>query len=321
MKKRLMILDGLNMWMRSYIVDPSLSTNGEPIGGVKGFFKILQKLSKEVKPDYIVIVWDGAGGSKKRKTLHKEYKSGRAPVRLNRNIDLNEAQQQENKTWQLNRTIEYLNLTPVVQLIEDGVEADDIISFVSNMERFSGWNKVIVSSDKDFYQLCDDETIVYRPVQEQVLNKNKIVEEFGIHPLNFALARAMAGDPSDNLSGLRGVGLGTISKRIPFLKESKEYEIKDVVDFCKEQRKESKLKFFDTVAEGEEVIQFNYKMMQLYNPQLSYRAKKRVEFIFENSFNSFSHTEFVANAIHDGFGQVNFESLFALFRRIALENR
>jgi len=64
---RVLIIDALNMYFRAYIVDPSLSSNGQPIGGVKGFLKILQKLVRETKPDQIVIAWDGAGGSQKRK--------------------------------------------------------------------------------------------------------------------------------------------------------------------------------------------------------------------------------------------------------------
>ena len=85
-KNRVLVIDALNMYFRSYIVDPSLSTNGQPIGGVKGFLKILQKLVRETKPDEVVVVWDGPGGSRKRKTMNKNYKEGRKPIRLNRGI-------------------------------------------------------------------------------------------------------------------------------------------------------------------------------------------------------------------------------------------
>ena len=62
--KRVMIVDALNAYLRAYIVDPSLSTNGQPIGGVKGLFKILQKLVREIKPDEILMVWDGPNGTR-----------------------------------------------------------------------------------------------------------------------------------------------------------------------------------------------------------------------------------------------------------------
>ena len=58
MPKRLMIIDSLNLFIRNYVVDPSMSTNGQPLGGLKGYFKSLQKLIRDVKPDGIVIVWD-----------------------------------------------------------------------------------------------------------------------------------------------------------------------------------------------------------------------------------------------------------------------
>ena len=164
--KRLLIIDALNMYFRAYIVDPSLSTNGQPIGGVKGFLKILQKLVRETKPDQIVICWDGAGGSQKRKTLAKGYKEGRKPIRLNRDIrNMTENEEVENKIWQQTRLVELLNEMPIIQLMLESVEADDIISYVAGSPQYKGWQKVIVSSDKDFFQLCDDETIVFRPIQ------------------------------------------------------------------------------------------------------------------------------------------------------------
>ena len=215
--KRVLIIDALNMYFRAYIVDPSLSTNGQPIGGVKGFLKILQKLVRETKPDHIVIAWDGAGGSQKRKSVNKGYKEGRKPIRLNRDIrNLSENEEMENKIWQQTRLIEYLNELPISQTMLPAVEADDVIAYVSKLGHFADWQKVIVSSDKDFFQLCDDNTVVFRPIQKQIMNTKRLVDEFSIHPNNMALARAIAGDKSDNLPGVAGVGLGTIKKRFEF---------------------------------------------------------------------------------------------------------
>ena len=69
--KRLIVIDALNAYFRAYIVNPSMSMNGSPIGGYKGFLGILQKLCKDMKPDEIIIAWDGAGGSQKRKQINK----------------------------------------------------------------------------------------------------------------------------------------------------------------------------------------------------------------------------------------------------------
>ena len=201
--KRLVVVAALNMYFRAYIVNPTLSSNGDPIGGMVGFLKILQKLCRETRPDEIVVCWDGEGGSRKRKSTNKNYKAGRKPIRLNRDIrNLTENEELENKIWQQTRLVEYLNNLPIIQLMLPAVEADDIISQVVQDPKYSGWQKIIVSSDKDFFQLCDNETVILRPIQKQIMNTNTIVEKFNIHPNNFALARAIVGDVSDNLPGI-----------------------------------------------------------------------------------------------------------------------
>ncbi len=74
--KRVMIVDALNAYFRAFIVNPSISIHGQPIGGLKGFLGILQKLCRDIKPDSIVIIWDGPGGSRKRREQNKNYKAG-----------------------------------------------------------------------------------------------------------------------------------------------------------------------------------------------------------------------------------------------------
>lgn len=314
-----MIIDGTNNFMRSYIVDPSLSTNGAPIGGVKGFFKTLQKLSREIQPDQIVICWDGADGSKKRRTMVKSYKEGRKPIRLNRSDRiLNENQEKDNRIWQQVRLMEYMNELPVIQFVLDSVEADDIISAVAQDKVYKGWFKVIVSSDKDFYQLCDDETIVHRPIQQETLNKPRVIKEFGIHPKNFALARAIAGDKSDNLPGVPGVGLGTLSARFPFLSEDKDYKLQELVEFC--EQVEKPLKVHQGIIDNQEIIEQNYSMMQLYSPLISIQGRQKIRFTLDNFEFGFNKTEVDKMMTYDGFGVVNFTDLYAIFRRICVDN-
>ena len=320
--KRLLVIDALNMYFRAYIVDPSLSTNGQPIGGVKGFLKILHKLVRETKPDQIVICWDGAGGSQKRKTLAKGYKEGRKPIRLNREIrNMTENEEVENKIWQQTRLVELLNEMPIMQLMLESVEADDIISYVVGSEKYSGWQKVIVSSDKDFFQLCDDETVVFRPIQKEVLNKNSIIEKFNIHPGNFALARAVAGDKSDNLPGVPGVGLATVAKRFPFMKTEEVCTIDALMDHChSEILAESKLKVFTNIIESRDTIELNYKMMQLYSPSISVQGRRKLQFALDNIEWSFNKTGVRAMMIEDGFGEWNWSDLFQHLNKIAFDN-
>ena len=318
--KRLLIIDALNMYFRAYIVDPSLSTNGQPIGGVKGFLKILQKLVRETKPDEIVICWDGEGGSQKRKTKNKGYKEGRKPIRLNRDIrNLSENEEIANKIWQQTRLAEYLNELPIIQLVLPAVEADDIISVVAQHPLYNGWQKVIVSSDKDFFQLCDNETVVFRPIQKEVVNQKSLVEQYGIHPQNFALARAIAGDKSDNLPGVGGVGLPTVSKRFPFLGDDMSFGIDSLVLHAEENK--GTVKAYDSVIEHQDLIRENYRLMQLYTPSLSVQGKQKIDFALENFEPELAKTNAKAMMIEDGFGAVNFTDLFAAMNKIVADSK
>ena len=321
--KRLMILDGNNAFLRHYIVNPSISTNGQPVGGLIGFMRGLQKLSRMIRPDGIVVVWDGAGGSRKRKSMVKSYKEGRKPVRLNRNIrNLDDNEEAENAMWQQLRVVEYLNETPVVQFVFPEVEADDVIAQTCILPSFEDWQKVIVSSDKDFIQCCDTNTILYRPIQDEILNEKVIVEKFAIHPTNFALARAIAGDKSDNLPGVSGVGLGTIAKRLPMLKEGETFLLSDLEEHCEQKIEEgSKIKFYNLILENMELIKLNYKVMQLYSPSLSVQTTSTIASTFSDYEPQFSQTEMIKMLFADGFPQVNLDEIYGVFNRIVREHK
>ena len=316
--KRLLIIDALNAYLRAYIVDPSLSTNGQPIGGMKGFIKILQKLVRDIRPNEIAVIWDGPDGSHKRKSMDKNYKEGRKPIRLNRAFhNLTGDEELQNKIWQQSRIIEYLNQMPIIQTMLPKIEADDVISHIVQMPYYTGWQKVIVSNDKDFMQLCDEETVLYRPTKREIMNSNSIVEEIGIHPINMALARSIVGDTSDNLKGVKGAGLPTVAKRLPFLREDRVVTIDEVITFCEES--EQKPKFYSNVAEAKDVVEHNYKMMQLYSPQMSVQAKQKTDYAIEEFECSFNKTMILKMMIEDGFGELNWEDLKASLNKIAVE--
>ena len=319
--KRVMIVDALNMYFRAYIVDPSLSTNGQPIGGVKGFLKILQKLARDLNPDMIAICWDGPGGSLKRRQIVKEYKQGRKPIRLNRETNLTENEELENKIWQQARLLEYLNQLPVVQYMFPEVEADDVVAYIAQTQQFSGWQKIIVSSDKDFLQLCDAETVLFRPIQKKVHNRNNVVEEYGIHPKNFAAARAIAGDKSDNLKGIRGAGLPTIKKRLPFLEKNKNFSLTEIVEYCRGFNPDDKRrpKFYEDVTQNEKIIRLNYRLMQLYTPSISMQTQKKIDYGFDQFVYDYNRTEFIKMMSEDGFGVFNWTDLYAIMNRISVD--
>ena len=320
--KRVLIIDQLNLFFRNYIVNPSLSTDGSPIGGLRGCMQSLQKVVRESKPDMIVICWDGQGGSRKRKLLKKDYKAGRKPIRLNRAIrNMSNEEETDNKIWQQTRLVDYYNQIPVIQFMFDSTEADDIIAYVAQHKFLEEYQKIILSSDKDFFQLLGDSTVLYRPVQKEVLNKNSILEKFDIHPNNFALARALVGDKSDNIEGVGGIGLKTAARKFPFLKKEKAATLTEILAHCRDGLKEKSVKAYETVLNKEDILKRNYSMMQLYAPSLTIGAKKTVNETLQDPDQSFNKTELLKMMMKDGFGEINFIELFQHLNKISLDNR
>jgi len=318
--ERIMIIDGLNMFLRNLIVNPSLSTNGDPIGGVKGFLASVQKMIRELKPDRIIVAWDGPGGSQKRRAQNKNYKAGRKPIRFNRGVKLmSEEEETKNKIWQQTRLLEYINMMPIPQILLQGIEADDVIAKICRTMR--GCQKVIVSSDKDFIQLCDEETVLYRPIQKQLVTKKTVLEEHQISPTNFAMARAIAGDKSDNLAGVPGAGLKTIAKRLPFLKEEKDATFEDIFKAC--EKEEKKLKFHNGILENKDLIKKNYGLMQLYTPNISPNNSAVIKEAIEEIKPDFNKTNIIKMMNEDGFGVYDWGDLWRFCRKnvVDLKNK
>jgi 5'-3' exonuclease len=314
-KQRLVVIDGLNLYLRNFIVNSSVSTHGNPVGGIVGTLGSLRKIAKETAADKMIICWDGPGGSLKRRQIVKEYKEGRKPIRKNYEIEgMDEQSEKQNRAWQQITLSEIINNTPIIQLTLEGVEADDIISYVCRHPIHAGMEKVIVSSDKDFIQLLDDETVLFRPIQKEVLTKLNVLNEYGISPENFVTARAIAGDVSDNLVGVKGAGLKTIAKRLPFLAEHKFHGVNEVISYCKENV--GKVKFFNDVADNDELVHTNFKIMNLLPPSISPQGKSKVDWALNNFTFDLNVTELKKVSIENGFASFDWSSFAAVMRNL-----
>ena len=318
--KRVVVIDALNMFIRNYIVNPMISTNGNPIGGTVGFLNSIKKLMRESKPDQVIICWDGAGGSQKRRQTVKEYKQGRKPLRKNYKVEgMSPQSEKENMVWQQRILMEMLNEMPIIQLMLDRVEADDIIAMITQSPKYKGWQKVIISSDKDFLQLLDDETVLYRPIQKKAWTKNTVIEEYGISPENFVLARAIAGDKSDNLAGIKGAGLPTIAKRLSFLIDDEMHTLSEVYDHC--ANAEGKLKFFERIVEDWDTVELNYKVMNLTPPSISVQGRKKMNYALDNFEFELNATELKCASVEHGFGSYDWSELMAMLRGVVEKNK
>jgi DNA polymerase-1 len=321
--KKILIIDALNMFFRCYARDPSISIQGNPSGGCVGFLKSLQKSIRLTTPDDVIIVWDGSGGSRKRRQINANYKAGRKVVHLPKDMGYEFSQQEEvaNKVWQQARLLEYLDNLPICQFMFEDVEADDIIAAIAQSREVEDCHKIILSNDKDFMQLCDENTILCRPAMKpwQILNTNRIVEEYKIHPKNMALARALVGDKSDNLPGVPGIGFGRVVKFFPFLIEEEEYTTSDLFKATEKLNEEKPSKFLQAILNSKEVINENYKIMQLYSPALSYQRKKIVDNCLAEREKLFNLTGYKLMLAEDGFMSLKWDTLIQTMRRIVDE--
>ena len=314
--KKVILIDALNLFIRNYVVNPTLDTKGVPIGGCIGFLKSLQKITRNMKPDQIVVCWDGVGGSQRKKAKNKQYKEGRNPLRFNRRmIELDPKSQDENRIYQQIRLYEYLNEMPIIQVAIDGIEADDLIGHIVHQQYYSGWEKIIVSSDKDFFQLVSDETSVYRPIQDTFVNVITLLEQDKIHPNNYALARAMVGDKSDNLAGVPRIGMKTVAKLFPYLSESKRYDADQIIADCQNADKLSASQ--KNIIANERLIHENYSIMQLYSPTISYTNKQSIDYQIQNFDFDFLKLNVVKMLFADGQGSINFNELYGLLKSIS----
>ena len=313
--KKLLIIDGLNMFLRNYVVNPTLAPNGHPLGGCIGFLKSLQKVCGMFTPDEIIIAWDGHSGSSKRKQMNKGYKDGRKPVRFNRRmVELNEEEQKINKAEQYIKLVEYLNETPIIQAVVDYVEADDIIAYAVKHDKYRDYHKYIVSSDRDFFQLVGEDCTLWRPIQKKLVDFESLMDEHGIHPNNFALCRAIAGDKSDNLPGIPRAGLKTIKSRFPFMADSKIQTVESLAEFCRQVDKPVKL--HENILGNLSLIESNYDIMQLYKPVMGTVARQQVEFSIKHFEPEWNKIEFQKYLMRDGQITLKFDTLYATFNKI-----
>lgn len=278
--------------MRAFSAIPSLNDNGVHTGGISGFLKSLGYAIKLNKPDRCIIIFDGPGGSAKRRRIFPEYKANRkTKVRLNRIYEDNHtdlAEEEKNMKKQIQRVVMYLQYLPVKMISLDNVEADDTIAFISSYLKDN--NITIMSSDKDFLQLVSERVNVWSPSKKKLYAIQDVINEYKIHPYNFVMYRALDGDKSDNIPGIKGCGIKTAIKAFPFLCEGKKITTQDIYDHCEDNV--GKLKIYETILKDKSSLDRNYELMQLHDTQLPSHSQLHVMKILDNKVPKLNRLEF-----------------------------
>ena len=270
----ILLIDGTNNFIRCWSANPALDSNGNHTGGIVGFLKSVGYAIKLLCPTRCIIVFDGIGGSFKRRKIFPDYKEKRkGRIRLNRSYEemSNATSEEENCQRQYIRLINYLQTLPVNILSIDHVEADDVIAFLAT-ECFKDSRKVfIMSSDKDFLQLCNNNVAVYSPTKKRIYGPGEVVAEYKIHPNNFVLYRALDGDDSDNVNGIEGAGPKTIVKHFPWLEEPTLHTIDEIINHAVNLR--NKYKVCENISVGKDILERNVQLMQLKETMLNTTAQ------------------------------------------------
>ncbi len=312
-KDRVLIVDGINLFMRHYVAHPAMSENGEQTGGIVGFYNNLTRLITRTKPEAVYVIWEG-GGSKRKRDLYPEYKKGSRPQKLNRYYD-DIPDTFENRNYQLKKLIEILKVTPVNQIYIEDAEADDAIGYICNY-KLKNKKKIIVSSDHDYYQLVNESTIIWSPTLKSFVDTKKVIDRFSIHPENFCLAKSIVGDKSDNIPGVKGVGYKTLSKCFSKFLSSEPYDIQNLIVDTKEFKTSSKRKIFPAIEESEDLIKRNWRLVLLDSNNLSHEQIKKIDSCLENF--DLTWNNMLAHKIinQDGIRGIDLLSCSQLFRQL-----
>ncbi len=203
------LIDGSGYIFRAYYALPPLSrkSDGLPTGAVSGFCSMLFKLLEDArsdntknKPTHFAVIFDSARKNF-RNEIYSDYKANRteAPDDLAPQFEY------------IRKSVEAFNL-PSIELLN--YEADDLIATYAKKITEAGANVTVISSDKDLMQLVSNKVRLFDPMKSKVIGEKEVIEKFGVKPDQVIDVQSLAGDSSDNVPGVPGIGIKTASELI-----------------------------------------------------------------------------------------------------------
>jgi len=273
-----LLVDGLNLFMRSYIAYPAMTSNGQQAGGIVGFISSLEKIMRETLPTQVIVVWE-SGGSARKRQIFPDYKLNRRPEKLNRFYEDDIPDTVENRNWQLIMLTRVLKFLPMCQVYVPDCEADDVIGYISRY-RVGGSRITIASSDRDFYQLLSEKVQIFSIGSKRTVTHETLLADMGITSQNFCLAKSVVGDQSDNIPGVKSVGFKTLAKRLPKFSSDVDYTIDDLVLDCASDG--GKIKSLAEIAASESIIRRNWRLCYLDVANISGTQIERVNGVLDS---------------------------------------
>jgi len=271
-----LLVDGDNLLTIGFYGVKNYFYKGDHIGGIYHFINTLRKSFELYRLDKIVVFWDGEDGSATRRKMYHRYKE-------NRRQRIRTDKEKESYTRQRRRVQQYLEELYVRQGEFEFCETDDCIAYYSQQ---SNENTIVYSSDGDLAQLVSDTTKVYNPSHRKLYGQNDIIlyEHQEIHIQNVKIVKIVCGDRSDNIAGIKNMGIKKFVKLFPELKDTP-IGIEYVIEKCNKLFEEDK--YNNTVKNlltgvtkygvfGEEFFNLNESIVSLDQPFLTNVARETI---------------------------------------------
>lgn len=198
-KKPLILVDGSSYLYRAFYALPPLQTSkGQPTGAVRGVISMIKRLLKDYQPEHIAVVFD-AKGKTFRDEMYSEYKANRPPMPDDLRAQIEP----------LHKAVELMGLP---MLIIDGVEADDVIGTLCREATEQGVETIVSTGDKDMAQLVSDHVTLINTMNDTTMDRDGVIDKFGVPPETIIDYLALVGDTSDNVPGVPKCGPKTAVK-------------------------------------------------------------------------------------------------------------
>lgn len=315
----ILLVDSMNTFIRNFTMINLLTPQGHHIGGLVGFLKSLGYLVRTIQPSRVVLAFDGPGSTIARKNVDSNYKANRNLSRItNWEIYDNKEEERDSMANQMERLIDYLQALPVQMLTIPKIEADDTIGYIVQQYKHQS-NITIVSSDKDFLQLVTDNVNVYSPVKKVFYTPEMVRKDLGVIPKNYLLYKALVGDNSDNLPGVKGLGAKTIWKMFPEMQDNPEIGLDYIFETCEKNIKNGKR--YGNVLERMQRVETNYELMNIQEPVLMDSHKNHILEVMNRPIPSLNTTGFLTMLEHDNIqGGItkNPEGWLEIFRNLTI---
>lgn len=269
----ILIVDGLNTFLRAFSAITFVNPKGNNIGAISGFLRSLGSVVRQFNPTRVIVAWDGKGGATNRKHLNPEYKAQRERTAI-MHWDIYDSVEDETESirTQSERVVDYLACLPVSCVQMPKVEADDIIAYLAEGAGKAKHKVTIVSMDRDFMQLITEFVRVYSPVRKVLFDYETATKFLGVLPENYNIVKALVGDKSDNLRGVHRVGVKTLVKIMPELLTDPSLTLDSMFNRCEERL--GKDKVCASILADWKTVESNFKLMDLHESVLDESEKK-----------------------------------------------